>query len=138
MSKQKTVKNIAKEAKSRLKNGFWKDCKQQRQKELDKARDAGVAESRASKYFAEKVGQSIACEKEDEFYLKVKEMLLTHGEVSDAIGRLTDKEYFEKLSYEERQRYTLALSSKYLRALERFKKEVEFERYLEKTKENKA
>lgn len=134
MSKPKTVKNVAKEAKARLKNGFWKDCQQKKQEEIDKARDAGVAESRASKYFAEKVGQTIACEKEDEFYLKVKEMLLTYGEVSDAIGRLTDKAYFEKLSYEERQRYTLALSSKYLKALERFKKEEEFERYLEKTK----
>ena len=134
MSKPKTVKNVAKEAKSRLKNGFWMDCKQKKQEEMDKARDAGVAESRASKYFVEKVGHSITGEKEDEFYLKVKDMLLTYGEVSDAIGRLTDKDYFEKLSYEERQRYTLALSTKYLLALERFKKEVEFERCLEKTK----
>ena len=134
MSKQKTFKSIAKEAKARLKNGFWTDCQLNRQEEIDKARDAGVAESRASKYFAEKVGQSIAHEQEDAFYLQVKEMLLTHGEVSDAIGRLTDKAYFEKLNYEERQRYTLALSNRYLLALERFKKEEQFERYLDKTK----
>ena len=31
------------------------------------------------------------------------------------------------LSYEEKQRYTLALSEKYLRALERFRRESEFE-----------
>ena len=129
----KSVKNIAKEAKARLKNGFWSECAKQKQEELSKARDAGVAESRASKYFAEKVGQSIACEKEDDFYIKVKEMLLEHGEVSDAIGRLTDRAYFEKLTYEERQRYTLDLSNRYLRALERFKKEEQFERYLDKT-----
>ena len=54
-------------------------------------------------------------------------MLLTEGEVSDAIGRLTDKEYFNTLSYEEKQRYTLSLSEKYLRALERFRKECEFD-----------
>ncbi len=48
-----------------------------------------------------------------------------HGEVSDAIGRLTDKEYFQTLSYEERQRYTMELSSKYLAALEKYRKEKE-------------
>ena len=66
-------------------------------------------------------------ETEDEFYLKVKRMLLEDGEVSNAIGRLTDKPYYDTLSYEEKQRYNLTLSEKYLRALERFRKECEFE-----------
>ena len=65
-------------------------------------------------------------EKDDDFYLRVKEMLLSEGETSDAIGRLTDKAYFDTLTYEEKQRYTLSLSEKYLRALERFRKESEF------------
>ena len=67
----------------------------------------------------------------DEFYEKVKRMLLEEGEVSDAIGRLTDKEYYNTLGYEEKQRYNLALSEKYLRALERFRREYKFE-YMEK------
>ena len=54
-------------------------------------------------------------------------MLLSQGEVSDAIGRLTDREYYDTLTYEEKQRYTLSLSEKYLRALERFRAECEFE-----------
>ena len=54
-------------------------------------------------------------------------MLLENGEVSDAIGRLTDKEYYATLSYDEKQRYNLALSEKYLRALERFRRECPFE-----------
>ena len=63
----------------------------------------------------------------DDFYLRVKQMLLEEGEVSDAIGRLTDKPYFDTLSYEERQRYTLSISEKYLRALERFRRECPFD-----------
>ena len=47
--------------------------------------------------------------------------------LSDAIGRLTDRAYYNSLSYEERQRYTLALSERYLKALERFRREREFE-----------
>ena len=66
-------------------------------------------------------------EKPDEFYLKVKELLDTYGEVSDAIGRLTDRQYFDSLTYEERVRYTLELSEKYLKALERYRREKETE-----------
>ena len=54
-------------------------------------------------------------------------MLLSDGEVSNAIGRLTDKAYYDTLSYEEKQRYTLSLSEKYLRALERFRRECQFD-----------
>ena len=66
-------------------------------------------------------------ESPDEFYLRVRDLLLSEGEVSDAIGRLTDKEYYARLSYSEKQRYTLELSQRYLNALERFKREYEFE-----------
>ena len=68
----------------------------------------------------------------DEFYEKVKQMLLADGEVSDAIGRLTDHAVFDGLSYAEKQRYTLDLSEKYLRALEKFKRECEFGQLLTK------
>ena len=65
---------------------------------------------------------------EEEFYLKVKNLLNEFGEVSDAIGRLTDKEYFNGLSYEQKQRYTLELSAKYVKAKERYYKELQFEK----------
>ena len=51
------------------------------------------------------------------------ELLDEEGEVANAIGRLTDKEYYSTLSYEEKQRYTLELSNKYLIAVERYRKE---------------
>ena len=95
--------------------------------QLLKARAQGLNESKAGRYFTAQVTAQIEGKKEDEFYLRVKEMLLTQGEVSDAIGRLTDKEYYATLSYEEKQRYTLSISERYLRALERFRAECEFE-----------
>ena len=124
---ERTLREEARRAKSRIKSGFWAECKESMDERLESARKYGVNESKAGRYFAELIGAQIAGEKEDEFYLKVKLMLLTEGEVSDAIGRLTDKEYFNTLSYEEKQRYTLSLSEKYLRALERFRKECEFD-----------
>ena len=124
---ENSLREEARRAKMRIKNGFWKECKDNLNAQLEKARENGVNESKAGRFFAEKVSEKIAGKKEDEFYLKVKQILLSEGEVSDAIGRLTDKPYYDTLTYEEKQRYTLSLSEKYLRALERFRKECQFD-----------
>ena len=127
MVERNTLKEASRQAKKRIKSGFWTACKQGYDRQMQQAKEQGVSESRAGRYFKSKVEGQIAGVKEDDFYLKVKEMLLTEGEVSDAIGRLTDKAYYDTLSYEEKQRYTLSLSERYLRALERFRRECEFD-----------
>lgn len=124
---ERTLKSLAREAKQRMKKGFWKECEEELNSERTHAKEQGINESKMERYFTQKVTDKIKGEQTDDFYLKVRELLLTEGEVSDAIGRLTDKEYYESLSYSEKQRYTLDLSEKYLRALERFKREYEFE-----------
>ncbi|MBQ9114194.1 MAG: hypothetical protein IJY05_04635 [Clostridia bacterium] len=123
----RTLREEARRAKNRLKGGFWTECEAEKEEKMQKAREQGLNESKAERFFAAQIANKISGEKEDEFYLKVKNMLLECGEVSDAIGRLTDKAYYETLSYEEKQRYNLTLSEKYLRALERFRAECEFE-----------
>jgi hypothetical protein len=131
MSQERTAKSTLREearrAKRRIKTGFWTECQESMDEQLQKAREQGMNESKVGRFFAAQVTAQIEGKQEDAFYLKVKHMLLTEGEVSDAIGRLTDKEYYATLSYEEKQRYTLNLSEKYLRALERFREEYEFE-----------
>jgi hypothetical protein len=87
----------------------------------------GVSTQEAERFFAQEMEKKIRGDNQvDEFYEKVKIMLIQEGEVSDAIGRLTDYTLYETLSYTEKQRYTLELSQRYLRALERFKKECMF------------
>ena len=125
--KGRTLREEARLAKSRIKSGFWKECEADLTVKKEKAREHGLNESKAGRFFKTQVEAKIEGRKEDDFYLRVKEMLLSQGEVSDAIGRLTDHAYYDTLSYEEKQRYTLALSEKYLRALERFRAECEFE-----------
>lgn len=126
MTQQCTFRGLARQAKLRMKSGFWKECKDDLDARIEEAKQQGLNESKAGRYFKSKVSAAVAGEREDEFYLKVKELLDREGEVSDAIGRLTDREYYATLSYEEKQRYTLALSEKYLRALERYRREREF------------
>ena len=128
MSKEKsTLREEARKAKLRIKSGFWAETDAERERKIEKARERGLNESKAGRYFTAQVSAQIEGKKEDEFYLRVKKILLSEGEVSNAIGRLTDKELYATLSYEEKQRYNLALSEKYLRALERFRAECEFE-----------
>ncbi len=126
-AEERTFRQEARLAKQRIKSGFWTECKETMDERKQSAREQGLNESKAGQFFKSQVSKQIAGEKQDEFYLKVKEMLLADGEVSDAIGRLTDKEYYATLSYEEKQRYTLSLSEKYLRALERFRRECAFD-----------
>ena len=129
MEEQKTLKQYAKEAKKRLKQGFWQNYHKNLNNEIVKAKEVGILESTVKDYFACKTSESIRSVKDEneKFYLRVKSLLESEGEVSDAIGRLTDKEIFNSLSYEEKQRYTLNLSERYLKAVERFKKEKVFE-----------
>lgn len=128
-SGEKSLKSYAKDAKNRLKSRFWQDYKQNLQRKLDETENTSAEKSKVYEYYQSKAATTIrgTSAKDEEFYLKVKNLLLTYGEVSDAIGRLTDKEYFATLTYEQKQRYTLELSSKYVKAKERFYKEMEFE-----------
>ena len=123
----KSLKQYCKEAKKRLKQGFWQNYHNNLNNELARAEQSGISSSKVKEYYAIKVSGDIKNTKDefDAFYKKVKKLLDEEGEVSNAIGRLTDKDYFEKLSYDERQRYTLSLSEKYLQAVERYKKEKE-------------
>jgi len=124
----KNFKSVAKEAKLRLKQGFWQNYRNNLQEELVRAKKEGMNESLVERYFAGKVTCTVKGGQDDEeFYEKVKALLLEEGEVSNAIGRLTDREYYDSLSYEEKQRYTLRLSERYLKARERFQREYEFE-----------
>ncbi len=129
MNSDKSIKQYAKEAKKRLKGSFWQDYKNNVKNGVSKAEEEGILPSKVVEYYQNKASVTIRGIKnsDEEFYNKVKELLSTVGEVSDAIGRLTDKEYFNTLSYEQKQRYTLELSAKYVKAKERYYKEIKYE-----------
>ena len=129
MEESKTLKQYAKEAKNRLKTGFWQEHRKKLDEDLLKAKENGVAASRVTEYYSRLAVENVKNVNDDEeFYKKVKKLLDECGEVSDALGRLTDKDYFDTLSYEQKQRYSLDLSSKYVLAKQRYYKELEFEK----------
>ena len=119
------IKNLARAAKHRLKSNFWDECKKNMTENANEAKMRGGNVAKVRTGMANRVKDEIKGCVQDEFYDKVKAMLDAEGEVSDAIGRLTDKSVYDHLSYEEKQRYNLELSNKYLEALKRYKKEKE-------------
>ena len=125
IEQEKTVKQFCKEAKKRLKQGFWQSYYKQLNDQIEKAEQVGISPSKDKEFYNQKVSVDIKNRDDDgeNFYLKVKKILDEEGEISNAIGRLTDKSYYATLSYDEQQRYNLDLSEKYLKAVERYKKE---------------
>ena len=123
----RTLRTIARQAKQRMKENFWESYRAEQREKIELARKNGVNTQEAERFFAMEMERKIRGEElVDPFYERVKALLLSEGEVSDAIGRLTDYALYETLSYTEKQRYTLEISEKYLRALERFKREYAF------------
>ena len=125
MEEGKTLKQYCKEAKKRLKQGFWQKYEQDLSGKLDKAKETGVSCSKVKEYYSQRVSGDIRSmgERNEDFYQKVKKILDEEGEISNAISRLSEKEVYQNLTYEEQQRYNLDLSERYLTALERYKKE---------------
>lgn len=121
------LKSAARRAKRRLKTDYWKKCKEDAANTARKAKEKGLNEGKIKSGIYDKVRSDVRGDKPDDFYLRVKQLLDTCGEVSDAIGRLTDRQYYETLSYEEKTRYNLQLSAKYLAALEKYRAEKEID-----------
>lgn len=125
----KSVKEAAREARNRLGSGYWQKLYREREVIMEKAKAEGISESKVKEYYADIAEKEIKGKDLDfeAFYQNVKRLLDAEGEVGNALGRLTDKAYYESLTYEQRQKYNLNLSEKYIRSLERYYREKKFE-----------
>lgn len=124
MRKEKTVKGLGREAKERLKNGFWEKNKDEVITKMDEYKLSGVSYKEAFALYETRNREvAAACGENESFYRKVKKILDETGETSDILDRLIDKKQFENLSYESKQKYLLGLSEKYRAALARYKRE---------------
>lgn len=119
------LKFIAKEAKKRLKSGFWEEHKDKISLIRDKAKTEGMNTSNIINYYRTKVTHEIkpVNDETEIFYQKVKSILDSVGEVSDIIRRLIDTDHYNSLPYERKQKYIMELADRYRIALARYKKE---------------
>ena len=119
-----TLKEYARRAKERMKNGFWEQAKQNIQTEKQVAATLGLNTAKVSEEQRRKLARQIYdydgfCE-EEEFYAKVAAILDSAELVSNPIMRLADQDYLAKLSPADRQVYMSKLAAKYRQAVERY------------------
>ena len=119
-----TFKEYAKQAKQRMKSGFWEQARKDIETEKQVAATQGLNPRKVGEEQHRRLQQQIYdysgfCE-EQEFYKKVEEILSSNETVSNPIMRLADKEYMAKLSASEQQAYISRLASRYREAVERY------------------
>lgn len=122
------IKNLAKQAKNRLKNGFWEDYAEAVKNNLSVAESEGVAGSNVINYYKARVSERVigTAENNAEFYKKVKKILDTSGDVSDILGRLCDEDYMKTLNFQQKQRYLFDLAANYRECRIRYFEEKRF------------
>ncbi|MCM1194886.1 MAG: hypothetical protein NC099_03505 [Corallococcus sp.] len=120
-----TFKEYAKQAKERMKSGFWEQAKQDIKTEQQVAATMGlntrkVGEERRRKLQRQIYDYDGFCE-EEEFYRQVETILNSDELISNPIMRLADKTYMETLSPLDRQKYITKLASRYRKAVEKYR-----------------
>ena len=78
---------LAKEAKRRMKRGFWQECDRKLAEERSHAKAQGINENKLERYFQEKVEAQIKGEEPDGFYLRVKSPTRSGGSPTGPITR---------------------------------------------------
>ena len=82
MSEGKTIKQLAKEAKMRLKSGYWQNYHETIKTEIEKQGVEGVRASKVVQYYAQKAQKEMRGidPNEEAFYQKVKTLIQSEGE----------------------------------------------------------
>ena len=128
-SSKNEIKNMAKLAKQRLRTGFWEECKESVNESVIKAKAEGENSSNVIRYYKTRVTRVISGynEQKEAFYLKVKDILDTYGDVSDMIVSLCDLEYMKTLNFQQREKYLSEIAAQYRECKERYDQEKRFE-----------
>ena len=128
--KNESLLELAKNAKKRMKQGYWADIIEARKNDIDVAVKHGVSESNVKSYYKNRVLRDFfvrreRIEREERLYKKVVEIMNADEIVYDPLARLVEHEYHDVLDDDNKLAYILNLSSKYLKLRERYFEEKE-------------
>ena len=124
MSQTQTFRALARQAKSRMKNGFWEQAKAELAHEKQVAATLGISPHKVAEEQHRKLQRQIYdydgfCE-EQEFYAKVVAILTSNETISNPLMRLADQHYMANLTPEQKQSYIQKLAQKYRQAVEKY------------------
>lgn len=120
-----SFKTYARQAKQRLRNNFWGEIILERnefkQMEQGGANTQGLLVKQKQELRDRIYNTNF--ESDEQFYLRVKQMLSTNEVITNPIAMLTDKKALQQMSEHQKQAYLLKLSNRYQQAVERFNRE---------------
>lgn len=121
-----TLKDYAKEAKARMKSGFWQDIIEQRKYDVQMAAEQGKSTDVVFKEYREILTRKIFENKTEEdeiLYQKVCELLSQNKVITNPIGLLADQRKMNSMTVHGKQNYIFELSKKFKEMKERYYKE---------------
>ena len=121
-----TLKDYAKEAKARMKSGFWQDIIEQRKYDVQMAAEQGKSTDVVFKEYREILTRKIFENKTEEdeiLYQKVCELLSQNKVITNPIGLLADQRKMNSMTAHGKQNYIFELSKKFKEMKERYYKE---------------
>ncbi len=133
MGKEGELKSMARQAKARLKSGYWVDRKEKLKACLERSGGSKLCVDEVKQYFsvAERSLKKYADEEDRESRLyPIVCDIIESDDGLNPLGRLIDREYYESLDFAEKQRYVLELSDIYKKLSERYLAEREIEKRL--------
>lgn len=119
-----TMKTYAKQAKERMKNGFWQRAKEQLEEEKKVAATQGLDSVKVAQARHDMIAKQIYNQDEyvaeQQFYQKVVQIAESNQLIINPLQQLADHKAMQSMNAEQRQAYMLRLSAKYQEALEKY------------------
>jgi len=126
------LKTYAKEARKRLKNGFWETTNAERkmviQNALENGQDVKVVEEMCRRKIENKIKSIQNTNKnnyEEELYKKVCQIMESDTMLMNPLSKLIDHQVYDDLDEQSKQSYILKLSEQYVEMKKRYKSEHE-------------
>ena len=118
------LKEYARKAKERMKNGFWSDAKKEVEYKKQQAKALGLDAVKVVEEERRKTVRRIYDEQgyleEQAFFNKVVEILESKDTVTNPLARLADQELMKDMSPTERQTYLIKLSARFQKVVEQY------------------
>lgn len=116
MSTNITLQALAKQARNRLKSGYWSELQLNKRKDVETAITQGENRTVVEQFYKNKIAKDLSQNKNDDnlFYNKAIDILKSDKEVINPLKLLIDSSYYGTLSEERKQAYLMELSKKFL------------------------
>lgn len=122
-----TLSDLVKDAKQRMKHGFWKEIIKERQEDIERAEEQGLSKQHVVEQYKGKLLQDLYIKsdmlrRDEALYKKAVEIFESDEIIINPLARLVEHEYYDELDEDDRVAYMFELSTRYLKCKEKYEK----------------